>query len=158
MTPAPHRISLQPLNYLPVCSCSNLYVTYSLASGAFRLFFGRVADLFGPRECFFVSMALFAVFSMAAGFSQTPVQLNIFNGLMRRISAGAIPRARVCSLKYTNYLPDVKNKVFAVFSADNPLSVVCGNLFVTVALQLFNWRPSSFFPQSSIPSVLEWLF
>ncbi|PWY84741.1 MFS general substrate transporter [Aspergillus heteromorphus CBS 117.55] len=105
------------LTWLPASS--------SLACGCFLLFFGRLADLFGRKLLFLGSMGLFAGFALAAGFARTALQLDVLNGVMGLLSAAA-------------------NRVFACYSAGNPLGFVFGSIFSGIATQLFNWRASFF--------------
>lgn len=65
-----------------------------LSSGAFLLFFGSVADLFGRKSLFIGSLGLFAIFALAAGFSQTGLTLDIICGLMGIMSASSVPSAQ----------------------------------------------------------------
>lgn len=121
-----------------------LTLVTSLAAGSFLLFFGRLADLFGRKTLFVGSMALFAVFSLAAGFSKTPLQLDILNGVMGLMSAAAVPPAQGMLGNIYERPSKRKNKVFACFSAGNPMGFVFGSIFSGVAVQLFNWRASFF--------------
>ncbi|KAL1622997.1 hypothetical protein SLS56_008474 [Neofusicoccum ribis] len=116
----------------------------SLASGSFLLFFGRLADLFGRKTLFIGSMALFTVFALAAGFSQTPLQLDILNGVMGLMSAASVPPAQGMLGNIYQRPSKRKNKVFACFSAGNPMGFVFGSIFSGIATQLFNWRASFF--------------
>ncbi|KAJ1715440.1 hypothetical protein AFCA_012613 [Aspergillus flavus] len=116
----------------------------SLASGSFLLFFGRLADLFGRRALFIGGMAFFAVFALAAGFSKTPMQVDILNGVMGLMSASSVPPAQGMLANIYEKPSKRKNRVFACFSAGNPLGFVFGSIFSGIATQLFNWRASFF--------------
>lgn len=114
----------------------------SLSSGAFLLFFGGVADLFGRKIMFIVSMVLFAVFSMVAGFANNAIALDVLNGVMGLFSASAVPPA-VGLLGIVYEKPSKrKNWAFACFSGGNPLGFVFGTIFSGVATNTFNWRAS----------------
>src|SRR6266568_807422 len=63
----------------------------SLTSGSFLLFFGKVADLFGRRAIFIVSLFLFAIFALATGFSRGAITLDVLNGVMGLVSASVVP-------------------------------------------------------------------
>lgn len=89
-------------------------------------------------------MALFAVFAIAAGFSKTPLQLDILNGVMGLMSAAAVPPAQGMLGNIYQRPSKRKNKVFACFSAGNPMGFVFGSIFSGIAVQLFNWRASFF--------------
>ncbi|KAL2675980.1 major facilitator superfamily-domain-containing protein [Phyllosticta citricarpa] len=114
----------------------------SLASGSFLLLFGRLADLFGRRFMLIGSMAMYAIFSLAAGFSQSPIQLDILNGFMGLASAAAVPTAQGMLATTYNKPSKRKNRAFACFSAGNPLGMVTGSIFSGIAVQLFSWRAS----------------
>lgn len=114
----------------------------SLSSGAFLLFFGGVADLFGRKIMFIVSMVLFAVFSLVAGFATNAIALDVLNGVMGLFSASAVPPA-VGLLGIVYEKPSKrKNWAFACFSGGNPLGFVFGTIFSGVATNTFNWRAS----------------
>ncbi|KAF5858457.1 hypothetical protein ETB97_004396 [Aspergillus alliaceus] len=121
-----------------------LTASSSLASGSFLLFFGRLADLFGRKTLFIGGMALFAVFALAAGFSKTPIQVDILNGVMGLMSAVSVPPAQGMLANIYEKPSKRKNKVFACFSAGNPMGFVFGSIFSGIATQLFNWRASFF--------------
>lgn len=114
----------------------------SLSSGAFLLFFGRVADLFGRKALFVGSLFFFSVFAVAAGFARTPIALDVLSGVMGLMSASAVPPA----LGMLGVIYDApskrKNAAFACFSGGNPLGFVFGTIFSGIATQLFNWRAS----------------
>ncbi|KAL1390200.1 aminotriazole resistance protein [Phyllosticta capitalensis] len=114
----------------------------SLASGSFLLLFGRVADLFGRRNLLIASMALYATFCLAAGFSQTAFKLDVLNGFMGLSAAAAVPPAQGMLATTYNRPSKRKNRAFACFSAGNPLGMVIGSIFSGIAVQLFNWRAS----------------
>jgi MFS family permease len=114
----------------------------SLASGAFLLFFGGVADLFGRRMMFVASMLLFAVFSLVAGFAKNAIALDVLNGVMGLFAASAVPPA-VGLLGIVYEKPSKrKNWAFACFSGGNPLGFVFGTIFSGAATDVFNWRAS----------------
>ncbi|KAK8160291.1 major facilitator superfamily domain-containing protein [Phyllosticta citrichinensis] len=114
----------------------------SLASGSFLLLFGRLADLFGRRFMLIGSLAMYSVFSLAADFSQSPIQLDVLNGFMGLSAAAAVPTAQGM-LATTYHRPSKrKNRAFACFSAGNPLGMVTGSIFSGIAVQLVSWRAS----------------
>lgn len=122
-----------------------LIASSSLSCGAFLLFFGRFADLFGRKVLFVSSLFLFAMFCLAAGFAKSGLTLDVLNGLIGLTSASAVPPA-VGSLGITYAHPSKrKNYAFACFSAGNPLGYVFGTIASGIATQSFNWRASFFF-------------
>ncbi|KAI7041609.1 putative transporter [Hortaea werneckii] len=117
----------------------------SLTNGAFLLFFGKIADLFGRKMLFVGSIFLFAVFCLAAGFSQTPMQIDVINGLIGLTGASAVPPA-VGILGIVYEKPSKrKNYAFACFSAGNPMGFVCGTIAGGIATTLLGWRASYWF-------------
>jgi MFS family permease len=117
----------------------------SLTAGAFLLFFGRVADMFGRKKLFVFSMALFSVLCLATGFSRSAIFLDTFNGLLGLLSAAAIPPA-AGSLGVTyGRTSKRKNYAFACYSAGNPIGFVVGSIASGIASKLFSWRASYWF-------------
>lgn len=113
-----------------------------LSSGAFLLFFAKVADTFGRRSLLIFAMAAFAISSLIAGFASNAMYLDIFCGLLGLWSAAAVPPA-VGILGAAYSVPSKrKNKAFACFSAGNPVGFVMGSIFSGVAAHLFSWRAS----------------
>ncbi|KAH7073811.1 major facilitator superfamily-domain-containing protein [Paraphoma chrysanthemicola] len=112
----------------------------SLTAGALLLFFGSVADLFGRKSMFIVSMLLFSVFSLGAGFSQDGITLDILCAVLGVFSASAVPPAQgILGVIYEKPSPR-KNKAFGCFSAGNPLGFVFGTILAGVFTQIFSWR------------------
>jgi MFS family permease len=126
---------------------SNAEITWinascSLAAGSFLMFFARVADLFGRRSMFIVSLGLFSVFVMAAGFSRSPVEMDVLMGLTGLMSAASVPPAQGLLGVIYDRPSKRKNAVFACFSAGNPLGFVFGMISSGVATQILSWRAS----------------
>ncbi|KAK0286538.1 hypothetical protein LTR91_014903 [Friedmanniomyces endolithicus] len=114
----------------------------SLSSGAFLLFFGKLADLFGRKSLFVGSLFLFSVFALAAGFARSGISLDILSGIMGLMSASGVPPA-VGILGVVYEKPSKrKNYAFACFSAGNPLGFIFGTIFGGIATNLFGWRAS----------------
>ncbi|TKX22631.1 MFS transporter-like protein 89 [Elsinoe australis] len=114
----------------------------SLASGAFLLFFGRIADLFGQKWMIVLSFFFFSVFSLAAGFAKTPIVLDVLNGVLGLLSAAAVPPAQGKLSKIYGKPSRRKNAAFACFSAGNPVGFAMGMVFAGIATQLLGWRAS----------------
>ena len=112
----------------------------ALSSGSLLLFFGSIADMFGRKSMFIVSMLLFSVFCIGAGFAKTGLTLDILNGVLGIFSASAVPPAQGLLGVIYKRPSKRKNKVFGSFSAGNPLGFVFGTIFGGLATQIFNWR------------------
>ncbi|KAH7089623.1 major facilitator superfamily-domain-containing protein [Paraphoma chrysanthemicola] len=112
----------------------------SLTAGSLLLFFGSVADLFGRKSMFVVSMLLFSIVSLGAGFSQDGITLDILCAVLGVFSASAVPPAQgILGVIYEKPSPR-KNKAFGCFSAGNPLGFVFGTILAGVFTQIFSWR------------------
>ncbi|CAI6334017.1 unnamed protein product [Periconia digitata] len=114
----------------------------SLSAGALLLFFGSIADVFGRKSMFVMSMFLFAVFCLGASFSRNGITLDIMNGVLGIFSASVVPPAQGILGTVYPKPSKRKNKAFGCFSAGNPLGFVFGCIFCGLATQLFNWRAS----------------
>ncbi|GAB7356859.1 hypothetical protein MBLNU459_g7729t1 [Dothideomycetes sp. NU459] len=114
----------------------------SLAGGAFLLFFGRIADLFGRKALTVGSLFLFAILALGAGFCRTPIALDTINGVMGLVTAAAVPAAQgILGVTY-NKPSKRKNYAFACYSAGNPIGFVLGTIFSGIATDIFSWRAS----------------
>ena len=94
---------------------------------------------------FLASLCLFAVTSLGAGFSRTPLTLDVLMGLAGLVSAAAVPPAQGMLGVIYERPSRRKNAVFACFSAGNPLGFVAGMLSGGVATGAFGWRASFWF-------------
>lgn len=116
----------------------------SLTAGSLLLFFGSIADLFGRKSMFIISMLLFSVFCLGAGFAQSGMTLDILCGVLGIWSASAVPPAQgMLGAIYESPSPR-KNKAFGCFSAGNPLGFVFGTILSGLFTQLFSWRAGFF--------------
>lgn len=86
------------------------------------------------------SFFLFAVFATGAGFTKTPIALDVLNGIMGIFTASAVPPA-IGTLGIIYEKPSKrKNAAFAAFSGGNPVGFAAGMVFGGIAAKLFNWR------------------
>ncbi|KAF2862408.1 major facilitator superfamily transporter [Piedraia hortae CBS 480.64] len=114
----------------------------SLSSGAFLLFFGKAADLFGRKVMFIGSMLLFSVFAIVAGFAKSAIEVDVINGVLGLTCAASVPPAvGILGLAYDRPSKR-KNYAFACFSAGNPLGYVVGSILGGLATSLFGWSAS----------------
>lgn len=89
---------------------------------------------------FIVSLGLYAVFVMGAGFARTPVQMDVLMGLTGLMSAASVPPAQGLLGVIYGKPSRRKNAVFACFSAGNPLGFVFGMVSSGVATAALSWR------------------
>jgi MFS family permease len=111
-----------------------------LSAGAFLLFFGRVADLFGRRLLFLLSLGFFTVCLLITGFATNAMYMDVFCGLLGLSSAASVPPA-IGMLGAVYEKPSRrKNRAFACFSAGNPVGFVLGAFVSGVTMQVSTWR------------------
>ena len=119
----------------------------TLAAGTFLLFFGRVADLFGRRALFLLSLAFFSICLLITGFATNAYFLDVFCGLLGLSSAASVPPA-IGKLGAVYDKPSRrKNRAFACFSGGNPVGFVsapCTRLYFMESQPEIPFRPSIF--------------
>jgi len=111
----------------------------SLSSGSFLLLGGRLADLYGRKLILIISFLISAVWSIVAGFSHNRYLFLVARGFQGLAAAGAIPAG--LGILGSNYGPGKrKNKVFAAFSAANPVGAAFGLVIGGVLTSYVTWR------------------
>jgi MFS family permease len=112
----------------------------TLSAGAFLLFFGRVADLFGRRLLLLLSLGFFTILLLIMGFASNAIFMDVFCGLLGVSSAAAVPPA-IGKLGAVYEKPSRrKNWAFACFSAGNPVGFAIGAFIAGVSMQVASWR------------------
>ncbi len=114
----------------------------SLAAGTFLMFFGSIADTFGRRPMLLISMLLFAIFSLVAGFANNPIYMDVLCALLGLCSAASVPPAIGIIGAAYKHQSKRKNMAFAIYSAGNPLGFVVGCFISGVSFQVSTWRTS----------------
>ena len=125
----------------------------SLVSGSFLLLGGRLADLYGRKLVLVTSFTLAAIWSIVAGFAHNkyfPLLPNpkikwyrylffVARGFQGLGAAGAIPAS--LGILGANYGPGRrKNRVFAAFSAGNPVGAAFGLVIGGILTNYASWR------------------
>jgi EmrB/QacA subfamily drug resistance transporter len=72
---------------------------FNITSAVLLLSFGRLADRFGPRRVFLISISVFTLFSLACGFAHNVEQLIAFRIVQGIGSAGIVPVSLVILLR-----------------------------------------------------------
>lgn len=110
-----------------------------LSSGSFLLLGGRLADLYGRKLILVISFLVSAIWSIIAGFSHSKYLFFVARGFQGLAAAGAIPAS--LGILGANYGPGKrKNKVFAAFSAGNPVGAAFGLVLGGVFTSFVSWR------------------
>lgn len=112
---------------------------YALVFGGFLLLGGRLADLFGRRRIFVAGVALFALASMAAGFSQNPAQMIAFRALQGL--GGALLAPSALSLVLTIFKEgQERNRALGIWSMISGGGGAVGLLLGGILTQYVDWR------------------
>ncbi|KAH7926350.1 MFS general substrate transporter [Leucogyrophana mollusca] len=118
-----------------------LISAYSLTSGCFLLFFGRLADLFGRKRAFTVGTLFQVAFSLGCGFAQNSITLDILRGFQGMGAAAAIPSA-LGILAHAFPPSRARSIAFATFAAGAPVGGAFGTILGGLLTQLSkeHWR------------------
>ncbi|KAF5365655.1 hypothetical protein D9758_003166 [Tetrapyrgos nigripes] len=108
---------------------------FSLSSGCFLVFFGRLADLYGRKKAFLLGTSFLGAMSIGCGFAQNAVTLYILRGLQGLGPAAFLP---ACDLS--------RSAAFATFSAGAPIGGAIGTQFGALLAQntRYTWRDPFF--------------
>ena len=112
---------------------------YALVFGGFLLLGGRLADLFGRRRIFIAGVTLFALASMAGGFSQSPAQMITFRSLQGLGGALLAPAALSLVLTIFKEGPE-RNRALGFWSMISGGGGAVGLLLGGILTQYINWR------------------
>jgi EmrB/QacA subfamily drug resistance transporter len=117
---------------------------YTITYGGFLLLGGRLADLFGKRRIFLLSMVLFAIASLVGGLVSDPTLL-ILSRLAKGIAA-ALTAPAALSLITTRFRegPE-RNRALAFYAATAASGYSLGLVFSGL-LTALNWRLIFFMP------------
>jgi MFS family permease len=110
-----------------------------LACGCFLLFTGQVADVLGSRKVFLGGTLLYAIFTLASGLSQTPLQLIIFRAMQGLSIAACLPSAvGILSLSFAP--GSTRNISFAILGAGQPVGFATGMVLSGIFISKLSWR------------------
>ncbi|GAA5985579.1 hypothetical protein JCM11641_004979 [Rhodosporidiobolus odoratus] len=118
-----------------------LISSYSVAFGGLLLLFGRLADIYGHKKIFLLSLFWYFAWSLGCAFAPFPIPLYIFRAMQGAALGAAIPAA--LGILGSSFPPGQrKTTAFAVFSAGAPLGgslgAVIGGVLTEYAAQ--TWR------------------
>ena len=112
---------------------------YSLACGCFLLFTGQLADVLGSRKVFLAGCLFYAIFTLASGLSQTPLQLILFRAMQGISIAACLPSAvGILSLSFPT--GSTRNLGFAILGAGQPVGFASGMVLSGVFISKLSWR------------------
>ncbi|KAF6746905.1 efflux protein [Ephemerocybe angulata] len=98
---------------------------YPLSSGCLLLAFGRVADLYGRKKTFVAGSIFLTIFTMACGFANNVVTLDILRAIQGMGAAATIP-ASLGILAHQFPPGRARSAAFATFAAGAPLGGAFG--------------------------------
>jgi len=113
---------------------------YSVANGCFLLTAGRLADLYGRRNVFFIGSIMYLIFTILCGISQNGIMLFLFRGFQGIGGAILVPGAvGIVGATYHKY--DKRKAVaFAIIGGMATTGFLAGILLGGVCAQLLTWR------------------
>jgi MFS transporter, AAHS family, 4-hydroxybenzoate transporter len=109
---------------------------FGLLIGAF--IFGPLSDRFGRKKLLLATTLLFALMSIAAGFSETITQLTVLRFLTGLGLGGALPNAiTLCS----EYSPDQRRaSLVALMACGFTVGMAASGLIAAVVIPAFGWQ------------------
>lgn len=112
---------------------------YTLTFGGFLLLGGRAADLYGRRRLFMISVAMFALASLACGVAQSDTMLIVTRAAQGLAAAFMSPVA--LSLVLTEFKEGKdRNRALGVWAAVSAGGAAVGVLLGGVLTQYLDWR------------------
>ena len=112
---------------------------YALCFGGFLLLGGKAADLFGRRRMLLIGMALFTVFSLLIGISQTSLQLVVLRALQGLSAAFMSPAALSTVLAIFKDGAE-RGKALGYWTLVATGGAAIGLLLGGLLTELFGWR------------------
>ncbi|KAG2047019.1 MFS general substrate transporter [Suillus hirtellus] len=118
-----------------------LISAYSLSSGCFLLFFGRLADIYGRKKAFMIGTLSQVAFSLGCGFAQSGTTLVILRAFQGMGAAATIPSA-LGILAHAFPPSRMRSIAFATFAAGAPVGGAFGMIIGGVLTQITSthWR------------------
>ena len=114
-----------------------VFSAYMLAQAATIPLYGRLADIYGRRQVFFVGVGLFLVGSTLCGFSHNMLQLVMFRAVQGAGAGGVQPIAN--TIVGDIYSPVERARVQGMLSGVFGVSAVIGPSLGTVIVQCGAW-------------------
>ncbi|KZP33385.1 MFS general substrate transporter [Athelia psychrophila] len=118
-----------------------LVSAYALSSACFLVFFGRLADLFGPKRVFIAGSLFMTAFSLGLSFVNDEITLDVLRGFQGIGAAATIPSS--IGILATAFPPSrMRSFAFATFTAGAPVGAAIGMTLGGVLTQLTiqTWR------------------
>ncbi|KAG1789251.1 major facilitator superfamily domain-containing protein [Suillus plorans] len=118
-----------------------LVSAYSLSSGCFLLFFGRLADIYGRKKAFMIGTCSQVAFSLGCGFAQSGTTLVVLRAFQGTGAAATIPSA-LGILAHAFPPSRMRSIAFATFAAGAPVGGAFGMIIGGVLTQITSthWR------------------
>ncbi|KAF8621484.1 hypothetical protein AX15_007772 [Amanita polypyramis BW_CC] len=133
----------QPLHSSYFKCDANKISAYSLSSACLLLLFGRIADLYGRKKTFLAGSTWLFAFTLACGFAQNELTLEILRGLQGAGVAATIPASLgILANAFPISSGRMRSIAFAVFAAGAPVGAFIGSCLGALLTQLTvkTWR------------------
>jgi MFS family permease len=105
------------------------------------LFFGRTADLFGPKLQLLCGMAFLSLTSLATAFVPNPMAMNVLCGFLGVGTAVVSPPA-IGTLFATYPEGRRRNKATGALGCGNPIGFILGSVSSGIVTKYYSWRAS----------------
>ncbi|HJO92254.1 MAG TPA: MFS transporter [Victivallales bacterium] len=110
---------------------------------------GRVGDIYGRRKVFYIAVAIFALASIGAGLSTSPIFLIFCRGIQGITTGAVIPIG--IALIQTSHKPEDVAKAMGIFSSITGAGLAIGPVAGGALVYAFGWRGVFFI---NVPFVL----
>ncbi|KAI5117894.1 hypothetical protein M0805_001551 [Coniferiporia weirii] len=124
---------------VPVDDLQWVVSAYSLSSGCFFIFFGRLADLYGRKKAFILGSLWLGIFSLGCGFANDIITLDILRAFQGLGPAAMVP-ASLGILAHAFPPSRARSVAFATFSAGAPVGGAVG---LQIGGILTQWAPAT---------------
>ncbi|KAH8671437.1 major facilitator superfamily-domain-containing protein [Xylariales sp. PMI_506] len=112
---------------------------YALAAGCLLHVFGSIADVIGPKLMWVIGSFLFAIFTIAAGFSASGLQMILFRVCLGVAMSMCLPTT-VCLIVNTFPKGSWRNTAFAMNGMAQPLGYALGLVLGGIFTDTIGWR------------------
>ncbi|WCK54236.1 MDR family MFS transporter [Aneurinibacillus sp. Ricciae_BoGa-3] len=115
-----------------------VFASYMIISTVTSPIYGRLADIYGRKRIFAISVVLFMIGSLLSGWSRSMVQLILFRAIQGIGAGGILPLAVIIAGDL--YSVEQRGKIQALFTGMWGLAAVLGPMLGSVLVEYATWR------------------